>query len=121
MKINLVALGMEMTPAIRAYAEKKLEAVEKKMGDGADEALATLELKKTTQHHQNGFVFRVELRLSWNKEQIVVAPEAEDLYAAIDIMKDEAIREVTTRHDRAIVRARKGAREIKKLLHTETE
>ena len=118
MKINLVALGMEMTPAIREYAEKKLAMLEKKLGGAADEALATLELKKTTNHHQNGSLFRAELRLSAGKEKIVVAQEAEDLYAAIDAMKDEAIREATARHDRSIAAARKGGREIKKMLHS---
>lgn len=119
MKISISALGMELTQAIKSYAEKKLGTLEKKMGDGSKEALAMLELKKTTAHHKNGIIFRSELRLSWGKEKIVVAHEAEDLYAAIDAMKDEAAHEISSRHDRKIAQSRKGGREIKKLLRAE--
>lgn len=119
MKISITGVGLELTSAIRDYAEKKLSVLEKKMGKFAENALAALELKKTTGHHKNGIIYRSELRLSWGKEKLVIAPEAEDLYAAIDAMKDEAAHEIASRHDRTRSSARRGGREIKKILRAE--
>jgi len=89
MKINIKATGIELTPAISSYVEKKLSVLEKFI-DNPD-VVAQVEVGKTTQHHKAGNIFRAEVHIIGAGRDIYAVSDQEDLYAAIDIVKDDIV------------------------------
>lgn len=111
MTLTFTGTRLEITEAIAAYAEKKLARLARFFTNaGAAGAIqAHLELEKTTRHHKRGPVFRAELKLVGPRISLFVEETAEDLYAAIDEVKEEMERKLAVRKDRA-VSMRKGMR-----------
>lgn len=120
MKINIKAVGIELTPAISDYLDKKLEAVKKFVDESRGEAVCMTEIGKTTRHHKSGEVFRAEAKIMAGGEEFFAWSEKDDLYAAIDKLKDEIISEITSSKQKEITDRKKGGEEAKKMLK-ETE
>ena len=101
MKITIKATNLELTPAIQEYAEKKVGTLEKFFRANSETILAAIELGVTTNHHKSGDIFRAELNLSdsASSEQFYAEAEKDDMYAAIDEMKDKAERECLSLKD----------------------
>ena len=118
MNIKIKGTGMELTPAITAYIEKKISGLKKFLakisGDG--DILARVEVGIITKHHKTGDIFRAELNLSAGKKKWRAVSIKNDLYAAIDDMRAEMEREVVSRKDKDIDLARKNAASAKSLL-----
>ncbi|KKW14940.1 MAG: hypothetical protein UY54_C0010G0013 [Parcubacteria group bacterium GW2011_GWA2_50_10b] len=89
MKINIKATGIELTPAIAGYVQKKISAIEKYLPAGAVDLVAQVEVGKSTQHHKSGEVFKAEVHLVGAGLDLYAVSEQSDLYAAIDLVKDE--------------------------------
>ncbi|MBX4206436.1 HPF/RaiA family ribosome-associated protein, partial [Candidatus Parcubacteria bacterium] len=53
MRINIKATGIELTPAITDYAERKVAMLDKYIARGTD-AVAQIEVGKSTRHHKSG-------------------------------------------------------------------
>ena len=115
MKINTKTTNIEMTRAIADYLGKKVQMLEK-FFRGGEEILVNVEVGKTTKHHKSGNVFRAEIHITSNGEEYYAASETEDLYASIDEVKDEIVRELTSKRKRALRLVRKGRTVIKKFL-----
>jgi putative sigma-54 modulation protein len=114
MKINIKATGISLTPSISEYAEKKLNMLDKFFRE--EESLINIEVGKTTRHHKSGDVFRAEIHITADGEEYYAVSETEDLYAAIDEVKDEIIHELTSRRKKAYRLFKKGGAKIKNLL-----
>ncbi len=85
MTINLVHKGIEVTPAIKAYVEEKMQSIEKFMG-GAD--FMDVEVGMSTHHHHKGEVFLCKVNVTVNGGLVHIEREEEDLYKAIDKVRD---------------------------------
>ena len=116
MNIKLRSKNLEITPAINDYVFKKISTLEKFL-NARKEILCEVEIGKTTSHHKSGDIFRAEVNINepGSKQVYAVAEEA-DLYAAIDIVRDEAEREIVSQKSRYKTLLRKGATQIKNLL-----
>ncbi len=115
MKINTKATNISLTPAITEYIDKKLESLVKFFSN-TDEVIINVEVGKSTKHHKSGEYFRAELHVISAGEDYYVAAQKDDLYAAIDEVKDGIIREMTSRRKRTIRLVRKGGARIKAIL-----
>ncbi|MEK7176674.1 MAG: ribosome-associated translation inhibitor RaiA [Patescibacteria group bacterium] len=115
MKINIKATGIELTPAISSYVEKKISAIEKFI-DKATNATALVEVGKSTHHHKSGDVFRAEVHIVGNGLDVYAASETGDLYAAIDMVKDEAVHNMLQLKGKRETLARKGASVMKNMI-----
>lgn len=113
MKINIKATNIELTPSISDYVEKKLSALSKHLEKDHADAVAHVEVGKSTQHHRSGNIFRAEVHLIGTGLDLYAFSEQEDLYAAIDIMKDEIMQSLVQTKDKAETLTRRGARIIK--------
>lgn len=113
--INLKATGIDLTPALRSYVDEKMKALEKFI-DQKIAAQADVEIGQTTHHHQSGEIFRCEINLTIPGDLIRAVAQEEDLYAAIDVAKDELLDEVRKRKDRKTKDWRRGARMFKGVL-----
>src|SRR3989338_1965013 len=100
MHIIITGVHMEMTDAIRDYAYEKMEALEKYIPRDDTSAKLSVELSKTTSHHQHGDVFQAEAQLHIRGKETTLRTTQDDLYKAIDILKDMLTRELAQHKDK---------------------
>ena len=115
MTTNVKAFGIELTESIKNYALNKMVRIRKLLSDH-NNFHAEIELAKTTAHHHKGEVFRAEINMSGVGELYRAEASADDLYAAIDLAKDELVQEIKGRRMRKESLFRKGSRIAKRLL-----
>lgn len=114
MIINIRATGMEMTPAIRQYAEEKMESLTK-FFDNIQQI--NIDVGMRGNHHQKGDIFYAEVNMTIPGDFIRVTKEEPDLYKAIDKVKDhlkvelEQEKEKMRRKDKVTLRAQKEYQE----------
>jgi len=113
--VDIKATGIELTPALRSYVEDKVGALEK-LVESHIAAQADVEIGQTTHHHQSGNIFRCEINLMVEGKLTRVVAKEEDLYAAIDVAKDQLLDEVRKHKDKSTKVQRKGARTFKSIL-----
>lgn len=115
MRINTKATNITFTPSISEYIEKKVNMLGKFFRGGED-VLVNVEVGKVSKHHKSGDVFRAEIRAIVDGQNYYAVSETGDLYAAIDMVKDEIVQELTSSRKKALRLFRKGGAKIKKLL-----
>ena len=116
MIFNLKGTDVELTSQIREYLDKRLQSVEKFLPEGDGSFTADIELGRTTRHHQTGDVFRAEINVNLGKKMFRAVSEGSDLFKAIDDMRDEIVRELSSRKEKHISILRRGGQKIKNLL-----
>lgn len=90
MKIELLGTRLEITPSIKTYVDQKIGGAGKfvKRFEAQGELTAFVELARTTRHHRHGEVFYVEVTLRLPGKLVRVEEHHENIYAAIDRVKD---------------------------------
>lgn len=117
MKILKKATNMQFTEAIEEYLEKHLIVHVARLVDKNDEsATLSLEVGKTTRHHNKGDVFRAEANLHISGSNLRAEAERDDLYAAIDEVRDEMVRELTKNKKRRFDLLKRGGQKLKDLM-----
>lgn len=116
MNLNIKTTNISLTPAISEYLEKKLRSLDKFIDIDRDNVYIQAEVGKTTNHHKSGDVFKAEINLRIGGNNYRAVSEKDDLYAAIDEVKDELSRAVKSGKDKRISLFRKGALRVKNLL-----
>ena len=101
MNTQIKATNITLTDDIRDYLAKKMAHVEKFI-EKKEGMIMDVELAKTTNHHRAGDVFRAEVMITGNHMQVRAVSEKDDLYKAIDDVKDELTRELTSNHEKKI-------------------
>ena len=114
MSISIKSTNMELTPALKDYTEKRLGSISKFTGGSAT---VTTEIGKTSEHHKSGDIFRAEVNVitPLGKQYRAVSEKA-DLYEAIDDVRTEIIRELSSAKDKNTTLFKRGAQKIKNLL-----
>ena len=119
MKINLQAKNMELTEAIRDYAEGKVTNLGKflaKMEAKKGEVLVRFEVVKTTNHHKNGEIFNANCTVSVDGHDFYASSDKSDLYEAIDDVKENLFHEITKAKDKKQTILHRGASSVKKMM-----
>lgn len=111
MQINIKGKNLDLTPAIKNYAQEKMDMLEKYLGN-VSVINCDFEVEMST-HHRKGNIFRAEVNLSVPQELLRVEKEEDDLYKAIDKVKDHMIRSIEKYKQKRIDRNRQE-REDKK-------
>lgn len=112
---QIKATNLELSPAIREYLASRLQAIAKLL-PAADATKLSVELAKETKHHKQGQVYKAEVSATVGGERYYASAFEEDIYAAIDVVKDEFIRELKSGKGRRLALFRRGGRAIKNLL-----
>ena len=115
MNTKIKATGITLTPAISEYADKRLTKISKILG-GDPSFICDVELAKTTEHHRNGDIFRAEVHIVGKGKDIYASAEDQDLYAAIDAMRDEVIREIRASKGKRLSFIRSGGAQVKAMM-----
>lgn len=117
MKIKITTTNIELTSAIESYVEEKMRSVEKfAMPHQSEDPIMEIEIGKTTNHHQSGDVFRAETNVRVRGKHFRATSEKNDLYAAIDDVRNELVRELSSHKEKTRTLVRKGAGMIKNML-----
>ena len=118
MATTIKAINIELTSALRDYAERRFESIAKYAGG---EAAVSVEIGKTSNHHHQSntlFVAQVHV-LTMLGKQYHASSEKADLYEAIDDVRAEIVSALTSGKGKKETLFRRGANKIKKLLHGE--
>jgi ribosomal subunit interface protein len=116
MKINERGINMTITPEIKDFLYSKLAHLDKYIDPADDSIICDVELGMTTRHHKNGDIFKAEINLFMAGKTMRAVAEKEDILSAIDIAKDEIVREITVNKDKKISLVRRGGSKIKGLV-----
>lgn len=119
MRKDILATGIDLTRAIERHIEEKVNSLDKFIDSNDESAYAKVEVEKTTNHHQKGEVFRAEINLHIAGADFRAESTAEDLYNAIDEVRDEMSKEVRRHKGKKEAKWKQGARAIKRLLRRE--
>jgi len=115
MATNIKATGIDLTPAITDYVNKKIESIQKFVG--ADQNINVyVEVGKTTKHHKQGDYFKAEFNVEIEGESLFTSSEKSDLYKAIDDSKEEIIRRIMNFKKRKNTLFKRGSMSVKKML-----
>lgn len=112
----ITGIHVEVTDAIREYTLEKLNSLDKYIPKDDTSAKITVELEKTTAHHSNGDVFQAEAQLHIKGKDITIRAVEDDLYKAIDALKDMLTRELASYKDKERSIFRRSAHRMKNLL-----
>lgn len=109
---------MELHEDLKNYVNEKIGGLVKFIdNDNVDTSgvTARVELAKTTQHHQQGDIYKAEVNLQLPKKMLRNVVESDDIYKSIDDVKDELKIMINEYKDARTSKIRRGARMIKKL------
>lgn len=112
----ITGIHVEVTDAIRDYTIEKIESIEKYIPEGDTSAKISVDLSRTTAHHSHGDVFQAEALLHVRGKDITLRAVEDDLYKAIDVLKDMLSRELSSYKDKERSIFRRSAHKVKNLL-----
>jgi putative sigma-54 modulation protein len=119
MQINLQGKNLEVTEAIEDYVlkrvtnlEKLLSGIEKRQG----EIIANFEVAKNTNHHKGERVFHADCLIRVDGREYYSSVDADDLYAAIDEVKQTLFNDIGKSKDRRQTLFKRGAASVKKMM-----
>lgn len=117
MKIKITTTNIEITGAIESYVDEKMRSVEKFAIPHENEVpVVSVEIGKTNNHHHSGDIFRAEANISVRGKHFRATSEKSDLYSAIDDMRNELVRELSSHKEKTRTLVRRGAGMIKNML-----
>lgn len=119
MQINLQSKNIELTEAIKDYVLKRVTNLEKFLSNietKKGEAMVNFEVAKTTNHHKAGEVFHAECKISIDGKEFYGESDHEDLYGAIDEVKERLFNDIQKNKDRRRTLFKRGGSSIKKML-----
>lgn len=120
MKINLQAKNMELTPAIHDYVIKRITNLGKLLSKieeaSGEEVLVHFSVAKTTNHHKMGKIFQADCSVLIKRENFHSSVDEEDLYQAIDAVKENLFGEIAKNKNKKNAFFYRGARKIKDLM-----
>jgi ribosomal subunit interface protein len=91
---KLKTTNLELTEAIENYTREKIGMLEKFLKNIELPQSARIEIGKTSDHHKKGKIFFAEVNLELPHRMLRASVDAEDLYEAIDRVKEALEREI---------------------------
>lgn len=116
--INITtSAGLELTDAIRDYVHKKLETLVSVLDMSDGKVAVDVELARTVADQASGDIYKVDVHVRAPGEDFFASETADDLYAAIDLVKDEVRRVIVKKHNKERTQQRQGGAEAKAAMH----
>jgi ribosomal subunit interface protein len=115
MNTNIKLTNIVISSAISDYVNKRLKKVENILSNDAS-VQCDVELGKTSSHHQKGDIFRAEIHIVGAGKNAYASAEKNDLYAAIDDVKDQVLRELKAGKGKKISLIRRSGARVKDMV-----
>ncbi len=96
MNLKISGHHVELTPALREYVQNKLERIRRHF-DNVIDITVTLAVDANTEKDKRQ---RAEINLHMRGKDLHVESEAQDMYAAIDLLMDKLDRQVLRHKDK---------------------
>ena len=93
MNIQIKSENLKLTDEMKEYAEEKIGMLEKYLGD-TPVIDARVKLALTGNHHQKGDIYECKVNLTLPKETLIVMKVEQDIFKAIDKVKDHLERSI---------------------------
>ena len=119
MQINLQGKNIELTQAIKDYISKRVTNLEKllsRIEQGQGKVMVNFEVSKSTNHHKSGEIFHADCLIKIDGKEFYGSSDKEDLYQAVDAVKDSLYNEINKNKDRSQTLFKRGASSVKKML-----
>ena len=119
MQINLQGKNVELTEAVKDYVSKRVTNLGKllsRIEDGGGKVMVNMDLSRSTQHHKSGEIFHADCLVKIDGKEFYGSADEEDLYQAIDTLKDSLYNEINKNNDRSQTLFKRGATSIKKMM-----
>lgn len=111
MYIKTTGNHIEITKSIDDYVNKRLSTLSKFLEEST---LCNVEISKTTEHRNKGDIFKAEASIK--NKNIFAVSEKSDMYKAIDDLKEELEKILTSQKGKKETLFRRGAKRIKDIL-----
>ncbi len=119
MQINLQGKNIELTEAIKDYALRRVTNLNKLLsgieGRGG-EVKVNFEVSKSSNHHKSGEIFHADCLIKIDGREFYSSADKEDLYEAIDEVKEILFNDIQKNKDRRQTLFKRGAASVKKML-----
>lgn len=118
MDIKLLAKNMALTAPIKDYVVKRVTNLGKiltKIETKGGEVKVNFEVSKNTKH-KSGMVFHSDGTVLIDGKKFYAGFDKEDLYEAIDAVKESLYREISQNKDKKQTLKTRGARSVKKMM-----
>lgn len=119
MQINLLGKNIELTETIKDYVLKRITHLEKLLSGieaKGGEVNVNFEVGKSTNHHKGGEVFHADCLIRINGKEFYSSSDQEDLYVAIDEVKETLFNDIQKNKDRKQTLFKRGASSVKKMM-----
>src|SRR3989344_1866307 len=116
MEIKIKQTNIVLTPDIAEYLDKKLQILEKFVDPNDTTALCEVEIGKSTEHHQTGAIFFMEINLTLAGKQFRAVAQGETPAVAIDAVKDELALELGRDKKKVLTMTRRSGAAVKAML-----
>lgn len=119
MQINLVGKNIELADAIKDYVLKRVTNLEKllsRIKEGGGKVMVNFEVSKSTNHHKSGEIFHADCLIKIDGKEFYGSADEEDLYQAVDALKNSLYNEINKNKDRRQTLFKRGAASIKKMM-----
>lgn len=107
----------ELTDSIKTYLADKMMSLEKYL-QHPEQVTFNARLGKISNHHNHGKIFYAEVSIHTPEKNFGSREEAEELYEAIDVLKDELARAITHYKSKSRDLGRKEAQKFKEDIRT---
>ncbi|MFN7093962.1 MAG: ribosome hibernation-promoting factor, HPF/YfiA family [Burkholderiales bacterium] len=115
--LTIYCKDFDLTDAIRSHAEDKISALYKYINHEEETTNFHLRLGKVSNHHQHGKIYYAELSIHTPEKNYGSRIEAENIYVAVDLLKDELAENISQQRDKARTLSKKEAQKFKHELH----
>jgi ribosome-associated translation inhibitor RaiA len=112
MDVRQKTTDYDLEPAVSAYLDEKLAAIEKTVTD--DAARCEVDIGRAAGHPQQGRIWKAEIILTHFGERLTALAQEESPKAAIDIAKDEIVTLLRKTRDRHVTLTRRVGARLKK-------
>jgi len=119
--LTIYCKDFDLTDAIKVYAEEKMAHLYKYFNHDEEEISFNLRLGKVSNSRNQGKIFYAEVSVHSPEKNFGGRIEEEDIYAALDLLKDELARNIRDYKDKVRTLTKKDAQKFKQELHEVAE
>lgn len=113
MNTIIKGINIELTGAISDYVRKRMKSLSKFLT--REDSQIEVEVSKTTNHHKNGEVYKADVSIVSKGKRFFASASKENLYSAVDAVKEEITRTLMRDKDRTQTLFKRGALSVKKM------
>ena len=116
--MTIYCKDFDLTSAIKAYLIDKMNTLNKFLNISEDDLNFNCRLGKVTNSQHSGKIFYIEISIHTPNKNYGARVEADDVYVAIDLIKDELGANISSYKDKLRTLQKKESQKFKQDLHS---